>query len=41
VRIRRRLLGRLVEAFIAGERTAGIARLDAVEIRLLALLWLA
>jgi hypothetical protein len=26
------LAGRLVEAFIAGERTAGIARLDAMEI---------
>ena len=32
MRIRRRLLGRLVEAFIAGESTAGIARLDAMEI---------
>ena len=34
MRIRRRLLGRLVEAFIAGQRTAGIARLDAMEIGL-------
>jgi hypothetical protein len=34
VKIRRRLLGRLVEAFIAGVRTAGIARLDATEIGL-------
>ena len=34
MRIRRRLLGRLVEAFIAGVRTAGIARLDAMEIGL-------
>jgi hypothetical protein len=34
VRIRRRLLGRLVEAFIVGVSTAGIARLDAMEIGL-------
>ena len=34
MKIRRRLLGRLVEAFIAGVRTAGIARLDAMEIGL-------
>ena len=34
MRILRRLLRRIVEAFIAGETTAGIARLDAMEIGL-------